>query len=199
MYSSTAGNVLLNCGPTLVPVVAVLFTVSALLYFIAENKSFLFYPLLMSTLTFFIPFLFMKTFDAAYSIPPPTYKTWQYPVDEEIEPPAEKPGEKVLVIGLELAKGLADSKKGHFVAKAPEAMTLGELYYHFINDYNDAQSETPIKYANDKYEPYQWLFRKKPKWFQRERILDPGVNFRENKIKDHTVIICERIPTQLNL
>ena len=165
---------------------------SALQYFVSKETGFIFYPLLMSTITFFIPFLYMKTFDAAYKIPAAVYKTWQYPLNETIEIPDEKFGEKILVIGFEISKD-AKGQRSYFRAKAPEGMTLGELYYHFINDYNEAQSETPITFSDNGYEPHTWWFRRKPKWYQRERILDPGVTMRENKVKENTVIICERL------
>ena len=166
---------------------------SSLQYFVTKEKDFLFYPVLMSTIFFFVPFLFMQTFDAAFKIPPAIFKTWQYPLNEQIEVPDERPGEKLVVMGFEIAKKTTDKTKSFFRAKAPEAMTLGELYYHFINDYNEAQSESTIQYADDEYEPQEWWFRKKPKWFQRQSILDPGITIRENGIKENTVIICERL------
>ena len=166
---------------------------SSLQYFIRKERTFLFYPVLMSTITFFIPLLFMQTFEAAYKIPPAVFKTWQYPLNNQIDVPDLKAGEKELVIGFEIGKKSSDRKKTYFRAKAPELMTLGELYYHFINDYNEAQSETRIEYADEQHEPQQWWFRNKPKWYQAQRILDPEVSVRENGIKENTVIICERI------
>jgi phosphatidylglycerophosphatase A len=166
---------------------------SSLQYFIAKDRAFLFYPILTSTIAFFIPFLFMKTFESAYNIPPAVFKTWQYPLHREIDVPDEKPGEKVLVIGFEIAKTALGKKRTYFRAKAPDGMMLGELYYHFINDYNEAESETPIGYADNDYDPHVWWFRKKPRWFQLSRILDPERSIRENGIKENTVIICERI------
>ena len=71
-------------------------------------------------------------------------------------------------------------------------MTLGNLYYHFINDYNDQQSETTIQYA-DKETAHEWWFRLKTKWYQFEEVLDPNLTFVENKIKENSIIICERI------
>ena len=174
----------------------ILFTVvifSALQYFVTKDKSYLFYPLLMSTLTFFIPFLFMQTFESAYKIPAAIFKTWEYPLGEQIDVPEEKPGEKIILIAFEIAKKLDFKEKSHFRAKAPESMTLGELYYHFINDYNEEQSETPIAYTDEGHEPYMWWFRRKPRWYQRSKILDPQITMRENGIKENTIIICERI------
>lgn len=178
----------------------ILFTVvvfSALQYFVKSDRSFLFYPVLLSSITFFIPLLFMKTFEAAYSIPSACFKTWHYPLNTQIEIPAEKPGERIFVIGFGIAKKATDRKKTHFRAKAPEGMMLGELYYHFINDYNDTQSETPIQFTGEGFEPQEWWFRRKPKWYQVQRILDPDISVRENGIKENTIILCERIDLPL--
>lgn len=165
---------------------------SALQYFMADEINFLFYPMLMSMLTFFIPFLLLQTFDAAYSIPSAVFKTWKYP-NNPIDLPDEKSGEKILIIGFEIAKNPTDLAKTYFRAKAPESMNLGELYYHFINDYNEAKSETTIKYTDDSSASVDWWFRRKPRWYQRQRILDPYITIRENGIKENTVVICERI------
>lgn len=174
----------------------ILFTVvvfSALQYFITKDRTFLFYPVLMSTIAFFIPFFFMKTFEAAYNIPSAVFKTWRYPLNEQIDIPDEKPEEKIYVIGFEIAKNPTGTKRTFFRAKAPDGMMLGELYYHFLNDYNDSESETPISYAEGGQVSHTWWFRRKPKWYQIQRILDPEITVRENGIKENTVIICERI------
>lgn len=166
---------------------------SSLQYFLSGEKDFLFYPMLFSTVTFFIPFLFAQTFDAAYNIPIPIYKVWQYPINSELEVPEEKAGEKIIVMAFEIPKKLSDTHRTVFRAKAPDGILLGELFYHFINDYNDLHSETPIEYADKQFEPSNWIFRRKPKWYQFQKILDPDISIRENKITENSVIICDRI------
>lgn len=176
----------------------ILFTIaifSTLQYFL-KDKSFLFYPMLLSMLSFFIPILFLHTFEAAYKIPLPVFTTWHYPVNQVIDLPDEKPGEKLVVIAFEIAKKSAEPLKTNFRAKGPEAMQLGELYYHFLNDYNELHSETTIDFLDEYNSPQEWWFRTKPKWYQRNRILDPNMSVRDNKIKENTIIICERISSQ---
>lgn len=174
----------------------ILFTIvvfSSLQYFLKDNgKSFLFYPMMMSTFAFFIPVLVMQTFEAAYNIPAPVYNTWVYP-DRPINLPEDDPREKLLVIGFEIAKKKTDLKRTYFRAKAPENIYLGDLYYFFINDYNELQSETPIHYLNEKDEPYEWAFRLKTKWYQGQKILDPSLTVKDNGIKENSVIICVRV------
>jgi len=166
---------------------------SSLQYFVTKNQGFIFYPMMFSTLGFFIPTMFLKTFEAAYNIPSAEYPTWEYPIYNPIDLPPDDPREKLLVIGFEIAKKNTDAKRTYFRAKAPEMIRLGELYYHFLNDYNDVQSETPIQYVDNGSIPQEWWFRLKKKWWHRNRILDPQRSVRENGIVENSVIICERI------
>lgn len=166
---------------------------SSLQYFLSGDKEYLFYPMLFSLISFFIPMLVMHTFNEAYNIPSAEFITWSYPLNTQIDLPDENPNEKLYVIGFEIAKKNSDARKTYFRAKAPEGMKLGELYYFFINDYNELQSETPIEYATKNSDTYEWWFRKKPKWYQRQHILNPDITVRENGIIENTVIICERI------
>lgn len=165
-------------------------TLSSLLYFF-RDKYFMFFPVLMSALMFFVPLLFRNMFRTAFTIPKAKFVTWQYPL-KSIDLLDEKEGEKLLVIGFEIAKKNTGAKT-YFRAKAPEQMPLGELYYHFINDYNELQSETPINYTDADNEMTEWWFRIKPKWYQLNRILDPTLTIAENGIKENSVIICERL------
>jgi len=165
---------------------------SALIYFVIGNKSYPFYPMLTSMLAFFVPVSLFYTFQAAYRIPNPVFASWIYPIHEQIELPDERPNEKLVVIAFEIAKKASSELKTNFRAKGPETMKLGDLYYHFINDYNELHSETTIDYADEQHESYEWWFRIKPRWYQPNRILDPELTVRENKIKENSVIICER-------
>jgi hypothetical protein len=172
----------------------VLFTIaifSALQYLLVD-QSYLFFPMMMCTLAFFIPMLVVHTFDAVLEIPTPQYPTWQYPIDNPIDLPEEDPNEKLLVIGFELGKKISDTKRTYFRAKAPDGIKLGELFYHFINDYNELQSETQIEFTDELGQPCDWLFRTKGKGLKFSRILNHFHNIRENKILENTVIVAER-------
>lgn len=182
-------------GEILFGLSVILFTIvvfSSLQYFL-KYKSFLFYPMMMSTLVFFIPVLVMHTFEAAYSIPAPDYNTWIYPVETALDLPDENPRDKLLVIGFEMCKKSTDSKRTYFRAKAPESIVLGDLFYFFIIDYNELQSETQIEFANRNSYGHEFWFRLKPKWYQRNRILDPSLSVKDNGIVENSVIICERV------
>lgn len=175
-------------------ITVILFSIAAFaaLQYFLKDKSFLFYPMLLSLLFFFVPFLLNNTFLAAYEIPSALFPTWQYPLENTIELPDEKEGERLYVIGFEIAKKETDDKRTFFRAKAPEGFVLGELYYHFINDYNELQSETPIQFIDANGAAQEWHFRTKPKWYQRSKILDATKTIDEVGIRENTVIICER-------
>ncbi len=196
--SSNENKIKVFTGEMFFALSIVLFTIvvfSSLQYFVTRDKDFIFYPMMLSTLAFFIPTLFYHTFEAAYDIPAAAYNTWEYPLNNPIDLPEEDPSERLLVIGFEMAKKSTDKKNTYFRAKAPENIKVGELFYHFINDYNDLQSETPIEYADHSNMAFEWWFRLKPKWYQSNKILDPNISFRNNGIKENSVIICERIKT----
>lgn len=165
---------------------------SALQYFL-KDKNFLFFPTLMCMLAFFIPLSIFYTFEAAYNIPKTEFPAWQYPIYNPIDLPDERPNEKLLVIAFETCKSPSDKVRTNFRAKGPETMKLGDLFYHFINDYNEVQSETPIQFATQENTAYYWGFRIKPKGLKTSQILDPELSMRENRIKENSIIICERI------
>jgi hypothetical protein len=182
-------------GELLFCLAEMLFTVVifAAAWYYLWSREFMFYPMLLSALFFMVPILFLRMFTEAAGIPAAQFDTWKYPVNSPIEPPDDNGNERLVVMGFEIAKNLDDKQKTFFRARAPEEIGLGELFYHFINDYNELQSETPIQYINKQHDVVEWWFRLKKKWYQREQILDPGLTVKENKVTENTVIICERI------
>jgi hypothetical protein len=165
---------------------------SALIYFFRDDESFRYFPVLLSGGVFLLVILVMHTFQAALNIPAPVYTFWRYP-SRPIDPPEPKEQEQLLVIGFELAKQSQDIKRTYFRARALADIKLGEMYYHFLEDYNELQSETPIQYREPNNQPQEWWFYVKEKWFLPARILDPMQDMKENRIKENTIIICERI------
>lgn len=168
---------------------------SSLQYFLKNEKAFLFYPVLLSALLFFVPLLVFHSFQAAMDIPATTFPVWTYPLHKPIDlpDPEDMPNERIVVIGFEIAKKETDERKTYFRAKGPETMKLGDFFYHFMNEYNETYSETPIAYVDGGYEPFEWWFGRKSKWYQWARIYNPDLSIRENGIRENTVIVCERI------
>lgn len=165
---------------------------SALQYLLKKDKDFLFYPVVVSTLLFFVPLLVFHSFQAAYSIPEAVFPTWQYPLHKPIVPPKIDPNKGTLVVRFEVAKRAIDSEKTYFRVKAQETWTLGDLFYHFVNEHNDPPNENTIECASNEGDPYEWWFYQKQKWYRLQKILNPEFTIRENGIQENTVIICER-------
>ncbi|MBS1589516.1 MAG: hypothetical protein JST52_07880 [Bacteroidetes bacterium] len=165
---------------------------SSLQYFLKGDRSYLFYPMVMSGLFFFLPMLIQSMFTAALDIPAREYEAWPYPLFNPPSIPEEDPNEKVLVIGFEMAKKSGQTLT-YFRAKAPENIKLGHLFCFFVSDYNDQQSETPIEVADASEMPHQWIFSKKRKWYQPRKMYNAERNFRENGIFENTIIIAERV------
>ncbi|MBZ4188377.1 TssN family type VI secretion system protein [Niabella beijingensis] len=163
---------------------------SSLQYFL-KDRNFMYFPMLLCMLFFFIPVLVLHTFDAAINIPRPDYPAWQYP-EQTLELPDEKEGEHLYVIWFEIAKKLTDTQRTFFRGKAPEDMLLGDLFYHFINEYNEDHSETPIEYKNDE-KTSEWQFRTRSRWYNFSKVLDAASPVARNPIKENTIIICERV------
>ncbi len=163
----------------------------AVLQYFVKDSNFLFYPILFCLLFFLVPFFIFHTIAAAGKIPSARFPTWHYPISSPPELPDEKEGERVFVIGFEIAKNAGDTQRTFFRAKAPEHMLLGDLYYHFINDYNELQSETPIQYM-EHGTVHTWYFRTKPKWYGFSRILNAGKTVGNVGIRENSIIICER-------
>lgn len=196
-----SGNVLL--AELLFGLSVVLFTVlvfSALQYFLKEEKQFLFYPLLMSALVFFVPLLFYHSFEAAFGIPATAYPTWEYPLHKPIELPDEdEVRDRIVVIGFEIAKKAGDGRHTYFRAKGPETMRLGEFFYHFMNEYNESYSQTPIEFKSRGFEPFEWWFHRKPRWYQLTKVYDPERSIRENGIRENTVVVCDRVHAEAEM
>lgn len=148
-----------------------------------------------ATLFFIVPFLVYETFKRAMNIPPKIYKQWYYPVDLQNELiPDEAKLKNLSVISFEFKKKPGDPYYTNFRAKAPADMEMGELFYYFINDYNDRHPQSKIAFANEKTgNPYGWIFYKKPKWYHIfTRYIDMDKTTFINSIRENDVIVCYR-------
>ncbi|MBX2924952.1 MAG: hypothetical protein KF746_22315 [Chitinophagaceae bacterium] len=151
------------------------------------------YSALGAVLFFIVPLFFYKTFTYATSIPPKILKEWFYPLDQEMEYPDEGKLRNLLVISFEFKKDANDNIITQFRAKAPADMEFGQLFYYFINDYNERHPEGKIKFVNGLGEPNGWIFYKKSKWNSLStNYIHTDKTIFINKIKENDIIICER-------
>lgn len=157
------------------------------------NKNGLHYIMAASILFFIIPFFIYNTFTKAISIPPKILKEWFYPVDKEIKEPDDTKLKNLLVISFEFQKLANDPNITNFRARAPIDMEFGQLFYYFINDYNERHPDSKIQFINRTGEPNGWVFYKKSKWYSvLTDYIDAEKTIFNNKIRENDVIICTR-------
>lgn len=150
---------------------------------------------MMTALLFFpAPLLIVYTFRRAMEIPPRIMKQWHYPVQQPIEDPDEAKLKNLLLISFEFQKKGDEHWFTNFRAKAPTDMELGQLFYYFINDYNERHPQERIHYVNGHGDPCGWMFYKKPRWYTVfTRYMDADRTIFTNSIRENDVIVCARI------
>jgi hypothetical protein len=157
------------------------------------NREGLQWSMAAASLFFLLPLFFFQTFSKAMVIPPKIVQEWFYPVQQGIEDPEDGKLKNMLVISFEFRKQTADPHYTNFRAKAPVDMEFGQLFYFFINDYNERHPNGRIHFIGDTGEPHGWIFYKKPRWHTLiTRYIDGGRTIFNNHIKEDDVIICER-------
>lgn len=151
------------------------------------------YHMLAASFFFIIPFFFYNSFLKAISIPPKIVKEWFYPMADEPADPEESKLKNLLVISFEFRKKIHDVTITNFRSKAPVDMNFGELFYYFINDYNERHPENKVEYLNEAGEPNGWIFFKKPGWNTLlTNYIDAEKTIFNNRIRENDVIVCTR-------
>lgn len=163
------------------------------IYKAVRDGAFL-YLALGTSVFFIIPFLFIKAYEAALDIPFRDMKQWFYPVLSPPGDPDEALLQKPLVIAFLMPKTTEDRKYTNFRAKAPSGMIAGDLFYHFVQDYNTKNAGQTIEYADKYGRAYGWLFYFKPRWYllYHKHYIDPDISIAENRVRENSVIVCER-------
>lgn len=157
------------------------------------NKNSMEYIMASSIILFIIPFFFYHTFKSAIAIPPKVWKQWFYPVGEEVEEPEDSKMKNLVVISFEFQKNSNDLRLTNFRAKAPRDMEFGQLFYFFINDYNEMHTNGKIQYSNGDGKSQGWVFYKKPRWYSvATKYIDTEKTIFANQIYENDVIICTR-------
>lgn len=151
------------------------------------------YVMLSSITWFFIPFFFVQAYHRGHSIPDRIFRKWSYPVGKEIADPLDSELVSLFVISFVFHKKMNDPEITTFRAKAPSKMVFGRLFYYFINDYNERHREGPIEFLDQENQPSGWIFHHKPNWISRRRYIDPDQIISDNRIRENSIIYCQRI------
>ncbi|MCF2490476.1 TssN family type VI secretion system protein [Dyadobacter sp. CY347] len=141
---------------------------------------------------FLFPIFVARVYQNYLEIPLKEYKRWFYPVGQPLPDMDLLDLSRVLVIQFEFTKTAKEASFTNFRAKAPNAMLFGELFFIFLNDYNDRNPGSPIEYLSETGEPYGWLFYKKAPWYKRRKYVDPDLTFQANNIVDNETIVAVR-------
>jgi hypothetical protein len=158
-----------------------------------NNDGFHYY-MASSVLFLIIAWFIYNSFLYAVGIPMKIYTKWFYPVHEEVDEPDEEKMKNMLVISFEFQKSKADKHYTNFRAKAPVDMEFGQLFYYFINDYNERHPMGKIQFLNEQASPYGWIFYKKPKWYSLSTTyIDTDKSFFINHIRENDIIVCSRV------
>jgi len=150
------------------------------------------YIFLASAICFMIPYLTIKLYEFAVSVPVPVYKKWTYPEQKNIKDPKESELKNPVVISFEFNKEIDVDEISNFRLKAPEQMEFGKLFYFFINDYNERHPESQISHLDENNVPYQWVFYSKPNFIGNRKHYDFTKTVDSNNIKENDIIICQR-------
>jgi Type VI secretion system, TssN len=176
---------------------SIIVTVFGYMFFIIVfkwmNKDGYHYMAGSAALFFIIPIFVYETFLKAVAMSPKIYTQWFYPINVEMQEPEEEKLKNMLVISFEFQKKINEQHFTNFRAKAPRDMEFGELFYYFINDYNDRHPNSKIEVADQSMEPYGWIFYKKPMWYTISTdYISTEKTFYANRIKENEVIVCRR-------
>jgi hypothetical protein len=162
--------------------------VAIVYYFIHLDYRFLTY-----IFAFIVPFLCWQVYQGFFQIPAAVYKAWYYPLDQEMPDLDMIDLSQIEVVQFVFSKKLQDATQTSFTSKAPLNMTLGQLFFIFINDYNDKNVQHHIEYLKSAQDPFGWLFYRKTKWFNKKHFFDAELSFRDNSIQPNELIYAERV------
>jgi hypothetical protein len=143
-------------------------------------------------LFFIAPTFIYIAFDYFTRIPGKIFKVWEFPSPGALPDPKDSEMADLIIINIEIRKRLDDSRTV-FKAKAPKHMTLGKLFYFFIGDYNSRNPNNPVDINETETRRFSWSFYQTPNIFIGRKHLDPDLTISENKIKENSSILCERI------
>lgn len=145
-------------------------------------------------LLFPLPFVLYIAFEYYWAIPARQYKIWYYPLEKEMPDMDMLDLSKIIIINFEFTRTVGEQALTQFKAKAPAKMLFADLFFIFLNDYNERHSNSTIQITDERGRPYGWLFFSKGKWWQRRRYFDPEADFEQNRIHEGEQITALRTP-----
>lgn len=173
---------------TLVLMIASAITIVLIYRYLRLDYMFTFF-----VLSFILPCLCKEAYKYYMRIPTRTYKLWRYPMNDKMPDLDMIDLTQIEVVQFVFHKKPTDKSQTNFTSKAPLNMNLGQLFFIFINDYNERNPQNTIEYMKDQNNPYAWLFYRKKKWFGRKFFFDTELSFKENSINPNELIYASRV------
>lgn len=143
---------------------------------------------------YIVPLAFYYCYLQFINIPFDIYKTWQPPTQSEAVDFDKIKFDHLLVLNLELTKGIEDGQRTSINAKAPsDGVSFGQWFYRAVDDYNFKYPNATIRLFDPQNELYSWIFYTKKSVLHLRKFIDFDKTITENNITDHTTIICKRV------
>lgn len=172
--------------------IAVFGTIPFLILYTYMNGITFSFTIASCIVMFLAPTWIYATFKTAVSIPAKIYKTWAFPEMGTFSEPKDDEFRDMVVITFVFFKNPNSSIRTEFRAKSPIRMDFGRLFYHFVNDYNTRNSDSPIDLFDQEGNPQNWVFYLKPNWYGASKYIDPELTMYMNGIQEDSTVICLR-------
>ncbi len=184
--NKNTGNILFTLGVVLFAYVLVF--LAFMIYFQTPFPR----MYLLQALLFIAPTFVLIAFNSFIQIPVKVFKAWGCPAPGSLPDPTDQEMAEPIIVNFEIRKQLED-KQTVFKAKAPKFMELGKLYFFFISDYNARNPNNPILMKDSNNKQFKWIFYQPGNIISGKIHLDPEITISENRIKENTSVICERV------
>jgi hypothetical protein len=163
-------------------------TAAFLYYYLKLDFKFLTY-----IFPFLLPYVIWQVYQFYVAIPSSVFKVWYYPLNEPAPDLDMIDLSKIEVIQFLFTKNPTETTLTNFTSKAPLNMSLGQLFFIFINDYNDKNPHNPIVFLRSADEPFGWQFFRKSRWLVRRLYFDADLSFLQNAIQPGERIFAVRM------
>lgn len=154
------------------------------------------FPMLGCFILFLIPTWIYATYIASISIPAKFFTTWQFPEEGTYTEPKDDEYRDMVLVTFVFHKNPESNVRTEFRAKSPIRMDFGRLFYHFVYDYNDRNSDSKIQLADENGNLQHWVFYLKPNWYSQSKYVDPKYPLYMNGVEENSVIYCLRTKPQ---
>lgn len=147
-----------------------------------------------AVIPFLLPFFFRESYRAWMHVPYRVYKLWYYQPNAPGPDLARMDLSNFMVVHFWMSRRFGERLYHDFSSKAPYEMRLKDLFTIFLNDYNAMKPEQALQYFDEQGRPYGWLFYAKQPWWKRRHYYDPDYTFRDNFLRQGSIIVAQRVP-----